>query len=182
MRKRRGQQPISDSGTNDYDLISSLLPLPSPSSHADEDEDEEEDSETDDILREATLFLLRLTYAQAHGQLESMDQELELLRSAPPLSPSRRAPSEKDATSKKKEEDDMWKLDAPQRTGGSEALLDSSGKVRGALHLNRDFQPKLTVAIATSAFHYPTSGFIQSRTVTVTSVWSRASSTNHVRG
>lgn len=137
MRKRRRQQPISDSGTNDFDLISSLLPLPSLSTRA--DEDEEEDLETDDILREATLLLLRLTYAQAHGQLESMDQELELLYSAP-LPPQGQAPSEEDGTKKRKEGDDMWKLDAPQRTSGGEALLDPSGKVGGASRINRDLQ------------------------------------------
>lgn len=133
MRKRRRQQPISENGTSDFDLILSLLPSPSASTHA--DEDEEEDSETDDILREATLLLLRLTYAQSHGQLESMDQELELLRSAPPLPPPRQAPPEEDGRAKKKEEDDIWKLDTPQRTGGSDALLDPSGKVRTTLAL-----------------------------------------------
>lgn len=110
----------------DFDLISSLLPSTASSSRV--DEDDEEDSETDDILRETTLLLLRLTYAQAHGQLESMDQELELLRSAPPL-PGRDEPPPHDKREKNKEEEDLWKIDAPSRSNANGPLLDSSGKV-----------------------------------------------------
>jgi len=106
-------------------LISSLLPSPSSSSAA--DDEDEDDSETDDILRETTLLLLRLTYAQAHAQLESMDQELELLRSAPPPPPSWEPPVD-DQRGKNREVDDVWKLDAPTRPSGSGELLDPNGK------------------------------------------------------
>ena len=107
-------------------MISSLLPS-SSSSSAGDDEDED-DSETDDILRETTLLLLRLTYAQAHAHLESMDQELELLRSVPPPPPSWEPPFD-DQRGKKREVDDVWKLDAPTRPSGSGELLDPNGKV-----------------------------------------------------
>jgi hypothetical protein len=90
--------------------------------------DDEDDPDTDDILRETTLVLLRLTYAQAHGQLESMDQELDLLRSVPPPPPSAEPPPD-DGRRKAEEKEDMWKLDAPTRPGGSGPLLDSGGKV-----------------------------------------------------
>jgi hypothetical protein len=127
IRKRRGQRPVSDAEATDFDLISSLLPSSSSSSAG--DEEDEEDSETDDILRETTLLLLRLTYAQAHTQLENMDQELELLRSAPPPPPSWEPPVD-DQRGKNREVDDVWKLDAPARPSGSRELLDPNGKVR----------------------------------------------------
>jgi len=127
VRKRRGQQPVSDAGITDFDLISSLLPSKSSSSAA--DDEDEDDPETDGVLRETTLLLLRLTYAQAHGQLESMDQELELLRSVPPLPSSAQPPTE-DRKGKSRQEDDIWKLDVPTRPQGSGSLLDPSGKVR----------------------------------------------------
>ncbi|THH17538.1 hypothetical protein EW146_g3311 [Bondarzewia mesenterica] len=82
IRKRRGARPSpSDESPNDFDLIASLLPTGLSSSS------EQDDSETDDILREATLLLLRLTYAQSHAQLENISQELELLQNAPPFGP-----------------------------------------------------------------------------------------------
>ncbi len=45
---------------------------------------EEMDSETEDILRGTVLLLLRLLYVHASTQSQSMEQELELLRNAPP--------------------------------------------------------------------------------------------------
>lgn len=90
--------------------------------------DEEDDEQIDDILREATLLLLRLTCAQAYGLLEGLDQELELLRLAPPPPPSVQHPVQ-GRMEKEKEENDMWKLDAPKGPDGSGPLLDSSGKV-----------------------------------------------------
>ncbi|KAF8236299.1 serine/threonine protein phosphatase PP2A-associated protein [Tricholoma matsutake] len=132
VRKRRGQFPFrSDSASSDFDLISSLLPSPSRSySSTAPDDDEEPDSETDDILREATILLLRLCYAQAHCQLESMERELELLRTAPP-SPSRSSRTDDRRGKARESENDMWKLDASQSNmglGGTGPLLDSSGK------------------------------------------------------
>ncbi|KAF7965492.1 hypothetical protein HWV62_43254 [Athelia sp. TMB] len=132
IRKRRRQLPTSDSGTNDFDLISSLLPSPSPTQV---DFDDEDDSETDEILRETILLFLRLTYAQAHGQLESMNQELELLSSAPPPPPLTASAPAEDQRGKSREEDDMWKLDTPALSAaGSGPLLDPSGKVFGPGH------------------------------------------------
>jgi hypothetical protein len=122
VRKRRRQRLVSDSDMTDFDLVSSLLPIPSA-----DDDDDEDDSETDAILREATLLLLRLSCAQAYGQLESMDQELELLRSAPPPPPLLEHPTE-DRKGKNRDDNDLWTLDAPTRPDGSGPLLDLSGK------------------------------------------------------
>lgn len=95
----------------------------------DTDEDEE-DTDTDDILREATLLLLRLTYAQAHSQLESISLELELLRNAPPESPQ-----EPDDQKSKPENEVDWKLDRPSGNLGAAGgpILDPQGKVRDIL-------------------------------------------------
>lgn len=120
IRKRRKQTPIGDQSQTDFDIIRSLLPS------AQVDDEDEDDSETDDILRETVLLLLRLNYAQAHSQLESMDQELELLRNAPPPRPG---PPLDDRRNKTNDQDDMWKLDTKSRVGESGPLLDSSGKV-----------------------------------------------------
>lgn len=102
----------------DIDLISSLLPDTT-------EEEDEDDSETDQVLRETTLLLLRLFFTQTHSQLESMEQELALLRTAPrPMAHSLRPD---DARTKQREaEKDMWKLDVP--TAGTGPLLDSDGK------------------------------------------------------
>lgn len=114
---------------SDFDLISSLLPKKSEA-----DEEEEEDSESEDILRETTLLLLRLCYAQSQSQLLSLSQELELLQNAPRMPPP--PPSRPDNDRRGKEraaESDMWKLDAPQARGGPDGkgpLLDPAGKVR----------------------------------------------------
>ncbi|KAG6906332.1 hypothetical protein DXG01_014413 [Tephrocybe rancida] len=131
VRKQRGQNPLLDSNPMDFDLISSLLPSKSPTKSS-ADGDDEIDSETDDILREATLLLLRLKYAQSHSQLESMDQELELLLNAPPSPPQNARQGVDDRRGKGRESDnDMWKLDAPRSSLGPDGkgpLLDPSGK------------------------------------------------------
>ena len=75
IRKERGQTPTSED--TDFDLISSLLPSPSSTKS-----EEELDSDVDQVLRE-TILLLRLLYAQSNTQLQSMKQELDLLRNAP---------------------------------------------------------------------------------------------------
>jgi TAP42-like family len=136
VRKRRGQLPLhSDGNPADFDLIASLLPSPTryKSSTAPDDDDEEPDSETDDILREATILLLRLCYAQAHSHLESMELELELLRTAPPSPPTSSQLRTDDWRGKARESNnDVWKLDAPRSSLGHDGkgpLLDSSGKV-----------------------------------------------------
>ncbi|KAJ4481141.1 TAP42-like protein [Lentinula aciculospora] len=126
IRKRRNQRPAtnpSDSPT-DFDLLSFLLPTNS--------NDEEEDSlSTDDILRETTLLLIRLCFAQAHTQLQNIDQESELLRNAPPPAPPLMSRQEEDDRrgKRKESEENMWKLDAPtSKTGASGPLLDEAGK------------------------------------------------------
>ncbi|OBZ65691.1 Methylenetetrahydrofolate reductase 2 [Grifola frondosa] len=128
VRKRRNQNLVSSEPTTDFELVASLLPDPvHVSSTAG---DEEDDADTEDILREATLLLLRLTYAQAHTQLESMEQELELLRNAPPPPPSQ-SPLHDPRAAKERETSDMWRLDAPLPPGGPDGkgpLLDSTGK------------------------------------------------------
>ncbi|KAG6880262.1 hypothetical protein C0992_001831 [Termitomyces sp. T32_za158] len=130
LRKRRRKTPLLDDVATDFDLIASLLPSESMRSG---DEEDDIDSETEDILRQATLLLLRLKYAQTQSQLENLEQELELLAQAPP-SPPRPSYQEADdrRTKIRKNDNDMWKLDAPQSSLGADGkgpLLDSSGKV-----------------------------------------------------
>ena len=93
------------------------------------------DSETDDILRGTVLLLLRLLYVHASTQLQSMEQELELLRKAPP-SPKIGPEGVDERDKKRKVEDDQWRLDIPVPGGpdGKGPLLDPTGKVR---HLNK---------------------------------------------
>jgi len=141
LHKRRNQNPVSNGSGSDLDLIASILP-PSPSNTS--EDNEEDDSETDEILRSTTLLLLRLCFAQANSQLQMTDQELELLRSAPPAISSprpeaARAREEEDERrkQKEKEEKDMWTLDTPTAGLTSQGpLLDPSGKVCNTpLHL-----------------------------------------------
>lgn len=132
LRKRRSQLPSSEP-TTDFDLIASLLPSGANSQPS---EDDEPDADTDELLRDATLLLLRLTFAQAYAHLESMNQELELLRSAPFLPPMPAPPPEDGQRGRAKEDEDMWRLDRPAASGGPDGrgpLMDSGGKVRGAL-------------------------------------------------
>jgi immunoglobulin-binding protein 1 len=117
VRKRRGQVPVNDGSPTNFDLILHLL----PSSSGNDSEDEDD---ADEILRETTLLLLRLFYAQAHSQLESMHQEREILRTAPPPS----QPPDDARQQKEKASDSMWRLDTSTNTGES-PLLDDSGRV-----------------------------------------------------
>ncbi|KAI0345248.1 hypothetical protein BDW22DRAFT_1426930 [Trametopsis cervina] len=134
IKKRRSQQPTTSEPFNDFDSIASLLPTPSrPSAQTQKsaDSDSEDDSEVEDILREATLLLLRLTYTQAQTNMESMDQELELLRSMPASLPSTQPIADTRTKEKGKAEEDMWRLDAPIAAGGPDGrgpLLDPQGK------------------------------------------------------
>lgn len=76
-------------------------------------------------MREMTIHLLRLFWIQAWSQLDSLDQEIELLRNAPPSPENRlQTTTEKDV--------DTWRLDVPQPGGMFDSrgpLLDQSGKV-----------------------------------------------------
>jgi immunoglobulin-binding protein 1 len=125
VQKRRRQVPASECHT-DFDLISLLLP-PNPQSSF----NNEDDSDTEENVREATLLLLRLTFAQTHSRLENVNQELELLRVAPTPPPQR--PID-DGRGKGKESEDMWRLDPPVygSSDGKELLLDENGKVSPA--------------------------------------------------
>ena len=115
-----GAEPSSE-----LELIISLLPQPIAVSGTDED-----DADVEGVVRETALVLLKLSYGQAQSQLESMEQELELLRNMP--SPPPQAAQDDVRNGKQKEEDLMWRLDAPQPTGGPDGkgpLLDAGGKV-----------------------------------------------------
>ena len=125
VRKRRNHGiPVNDP-SSDFELIASLLPDPS----AKPTDDDDEDTDAEDILREATLLLVRLTYGQAQAQLQSLEQEIQILRSAPPRPPE--AP-EDPRRAREREANDMWRLDAPLPHGGPDGkgpLMDPSGKV-----------------------------------------------------
>ncbi|KAF4576330.1 hypothetical protein EYR36_004307 [Pleurotus pulmonarius] len=122
---RRNPTAPLRSSPSEFDLIMALLP---PEAEND-DEQDDEDEATSDAARDAILLLLRLACTRASAQLESMDQESDLLRSAPPEPPT---PTPNDPRrDKRKEQDDMWRLDAPRVNGGPDGkgpLLDPSGK------------------------------------------------------
>lgn len=124
VRKRRGQQAATDKELTDFGLISSLLPKPQATR-----EEEEMDSDTEEILRETTLLVLRLFYTRAMTQLQSMEQELELLRNAPP-SPILGPESEDPRDKQRNAEESDWKLDIPLAGGpdGKGPLMDAQGK------------------------------------------------------
>ncbi|KAF8643856.1 hypothetical protein AX16_008873 [Volvariella volvacea WC 439] len=130
LRKRRGQK-VSDDTPSSYELIASLLPP--RSSDGDPDEEEEGDSQTDEILREASLLLLRLLHAEAQGHLNSIERELEMINMMPP-SPELSAvppPEEVKKGQEQAEQDAMWRLDPPTSSRGPDGrgpLLDSQGK------------------------------------------------------
>ncbi|KAI5900437.1 TAP42-like protein [Schizophyllum commune H4-8] len=123
LRKRRNQRAAEENDTpNDFDLIGSLLPAATTTS------DQEEDAETDEILRETTLILLRLCYAKAQAELGSINQELDLLKSAP-QEPSRTPADALDPRSRQRQEQDaMWRIDVPQGSDANGPLLDPDGK------------------------------------------------------
>ncbi|KAH6918341.1 serine/threonine protein phosphatase PP2A-associated protein [Coprinopsis sp. MPI-PUGE-AT-0042] len=130
LRRRQAQKPTSESANLDseFSLIASLLP-----SDALAKEEKELDTETDEILRETSIIVLRLLYAQAQTQAEMLERELEMLKMAPP-SPtlSAQAMSQDERLKQREEEASMWRLDAPRPTGGPDGkgpLMDSSGRV-----------------------------------------------------
>lgn len=115
--RKRPQQPVSeDRSFTDFELVASLLLPP---------DDNAEDLEAEDVLREATLLLLRLFYAQACAQLEGVDQEIRLLSNAPPP-PS--LPQSADERQNKNQED-VWKIDTAPEFPNRRSLLDPRGKV-----------------------------------------------------
>lgn len=76
------------------------------------------------------LLVLRLFYARAMTQLQAMEQELELLRNAPP-SPMLGPESEDPRDKHRNAEESDWKLDIPLAGGpdGKGPLMDAQGKV-----------------------------------------------------
>lgn len=94
--------------------------------------DTDDDEDDEDAVRDITLLLLRSLYGQSHAQLESSEQELDLLRTAPPSPPTQPQREVDD------EPENTWKLDAPHPQGGPDGkgpLLDPSGKVGGPCSL-----------------------------------------------
>ncbi|KAE9409740.1 TAP42-like protein [Gymnopus androsaceus JB14] len=72
-----------------------------------------------------------LPSADLTTQLSNMDQELQLLRSAPPMMSYSPRPEDDTRRGKRKEttntnEDNLWKIDAPSKVNGP--ILDSAGK------------------------------------------------------
>ena len=128
MARKYRDRPLLDSPLSDLGLISSLLPTPSQAKKLAASDDEELDSETEEILRDATLLLIRLFYTQTRLHLDSMKQELELLVNAPPLPPHDR-PHEPGHTRTKDSDSDMWKIEPRASVGSGGPLLDASGKV-----------------------------------------------------
>lgn len=122
MQSRLNREP-----SNDFDFIISILPPSSPEKVS----STEEDPEIEDAVRETILVLLQLFCAQTHGETDGLQQELELLKNVPSEPP--KPPSNDSRQGKAKQEDDMWRLDAPRPSGGPDGkgpLLDPSGKVR----------------------------------------------------
>jgi len=120
MRKRLPEVDMTD----EIGMIHSLLPS-GKAGKADVDSDDEDDDEND--LRELILLVLRLTWTQATSQLETMNQELDILRSAP-----RMDEWGGDGSKNKEDERDLtWRLDNVTRGGpdGKGPLMDSKGKV-----------------------------------------------------
>ncbi|EJD53163.1 hypothetical protein AURDEDRAFT_81407 [Auricularia subglabra TFB-10046 SS5] len=108
LRASRGQ-PTAE-GSTEFDDILALL----PSSSA------EPSDADDDGARKVTILCLRFMWGKAQAQLESMKQELELLRSMPPPPPT--------GSQKPEEEDSTWRLDTTAAPGTRGPLLDSKGK------------------------------------------------------
>ncbi|KAG8907405.1 hypothetical protein FRB99_004430 [Tulasnella sp. 403] len=122
FRERRGHGS-TDSPT-DYDLIASLLPKTQPKGRQ-QAFDEDDKDEDDEITRELTLLLLRLIWTQALSQVDSMKDELELLKSAPHRPPQRGPPPPHP------NRDDTWRLDQIGSSSGlnhSGPLLDDQGR------------------------------------------------------
>ncbi|RPD66504.1 serine/threonine protein phosphatase PP2A-associated protein [Lentinus tigrinus ALCF2SS1-7] len=125
VRKRTDQNAVESS--SNIELIASVLPSPSQKPS---DTTAEHDADMEEVLREAVILLLRFIYTEARSQLESTNQELELLHNVPPT-PPQRTPSDDPRVARQRPEDDMWKLDAPLNRGGPDGkgpLLDPQGK------------------------------------------------------
>ncbi|KAF8590031.1 serine/threonine protein phosphatase PP2A-associated protein [Ramaria rubella] len=119
FRKRRGQSLPTSDPTNDFGLVAAMLPVFNSSNEKQYDDDDD-----DDDLRHTYLAITRLMWLQAQSQLESMEQEQELLRNAPLLEPDLPRPRVDDGNA-------TWRLDPSVPRGGPDGkgpLLDSSGR------------------------------------------------------
>ncbi|KAH8826918.1 serine/threonine protein phosphatase PP2A-associated protein [Flagelloscypha sp. PMI_526] len=119
LRKRRGYTP-SPEPISEVSMILSLLPS------AGQSQTSEEPTAVEDLLRESTILVLRLCYTQAYAQIESIEQELELLKNAPPMPPENNNKATDNRETQKQLEEDMWKLDVSSSSKGP--LLDNKGK------------------------------------------------------
>ncbi len=101
---------------NNYDLVASLIPTSAS---------DDEDSDMETASRQTIVHLLRLQWAHCTGHLNSIDQELELLRTAPPPEDNLEGPS------KSQQSDNTWRVDRPNQSllGRQGPLLDKGGKV-----------------------------------------------------
>ncbi|PPQ63051.1 hypothetical protein CVT24_005906 [Panaeolus cyanescens] len=124
IRKDSGQTPAADETLNDFDLIASLL-----SHDSEKGDDEDPYSEAEEVLRETVLILLRLNYAHACTQLQNAEQEIALLKNAPP-EPENEPPKDDTREKRKQEERNDWRLDIPVAGGpdGKGPLMDSAGR------------------------------------------------------
>jgi hypothetical protein len=88
------------------------------------EDDDELDSDLEQFIRKLTLLLIRFQWAQAATQMDSIDQELDLLLKAP-------EEEKRFGADIREEEDRTWKLDFVNRklTDPNAPLLDSSGRV-----------------------------------------------------
>lgn len=126
-----------------------LLPLSEQTKSS--DDDEEPDPETDDAVREATLLLLRIMYAQAQNRMENMEQERELLKNAPPPPPPGISPEvDVRRTQRGGAEEYLWRLDTPSLVDrgpdGKGPLLDTGGKVRTEVFISSHIQHNLSLS------------------------------------
>jgi immunoglobulin-binding protein 1 len=118
---------------DDYALILSLLPS-SSSQESTSNSTAPSSSSEPESLRPYTISLLSLLYAQSLAQLDSIEQETQLLQSVPDDFEEREKTAG-DGRERGREGDDEiisgWRLDSVNRGGpdGKGELMDGSGKV-----------------------------------------------------
>ncbi|KLO19262.1 TAP42-like protein [Schizopora paradoxa] len=114
IRVKNGMQEIDMN--NAYDLVAYLIPTSTS---------DDEDSDKETMSRQTITQLLRLQWATSTGHLNSIEQEFELLRHAPPPEDNLEGSSKSQQMS-----DNTWRLDRPNHSLLSKQgpLLDKSGK------------------------------------------------------
>ncbi|KAG9038492.1 hypothetical protein FRB95_001349 [Tulasnella sp. JGI-2019a] len=132
VRARRGHAEIAS--PNNIDLIASLLPKEAPKvgrGNHDAAAPDDEDDEDEDVAREISLLLLRLIWTQALSQLDSMKQEMDLLRAGPQDEALTSAASDVRGERGAAAVDQTWRLDRVPVTGGPDGrgpLMDNQGR------------------------------------------------------